>query len=104
MNWPKYLVWDVHQSNFIKRTVSNKPQIDIVGPIWNQDSNITIDLPNSIPAIAVFDVQPVRSSFYQKLALYPEYYIPANAIARARMDGSAESGRCGVGVVGTATA
>ena len=34
----------------------------------------------------------------------PEIRIPANAIARARMDGSAESGRCGVGEVGTATA
>ena len=35
---------------------------------------------------------------------HPEISIPANAIARARIDGSAESGRCGVGVVGTATA
>jgi len=81
MNWPKYLVWDLHQENFIKRAVDNNPKIEIVGPIWYQDSNIEINLPNNRQAVAVFDVQPVRNSFYQKLALYPEYYTPSNAIA-----------------------
>ena len=32
MNWPKYLVWDLHQENFIKRAVDNNPKIEIVGP------------------------------------------------------------------------
>jgi hypothetical protein len=35
---------------------------------------------------------------------HPEISIPANAIARARIDGRAESGRCEDSVVGTATA
>jgi len=35
---------------------------------------------------------------------HPEMSIPENAIARARIEGRAESGRCGSGAVGTATA
>lgn len=80
MNWSKYLVWDNHQLNFIKEAIDNESQIVVVGPIWFQDSCKNFEIPHNSLTIAVFDVQPLRNSSYQKLALYPEYYTSINAI------------------------
>ncbi|MCX6237730.1 MAG: polysaccharide biosynthesis PFTS motif protein [Bacteroidia bacterium] len=73
--WPIYLVWDKYQADFIRRSVSMKPNINIVGSIWFNAS------PNEMPvlppnSIAVFDVQPVRDAFYQTLGIDFDYYIP----------------------------
>lgn len=66
MSWPQYLVWDEYQEDFVRRAVGKKPKIEIVGDIWYQDSN------SSLPSIeensiAVFDVFPIRQSFFPYL-------------------------------------
>ena len=78
-NWPRYLVWDEWQRDFILRVTPNKPVIDVVGPI-DFTTGIT-DLPAVEPGfIAVFDVQPVRKSYYECLGIGFEYYTPETAI------------------------
>ncbi|MBT3612098.1 MAG: polysaccharide biosynthesis PFTS motif protein, partial [Flavobacteriales bacterium] len=75
MNWPNYLVWDTYQENFILEVAIKPFKINIVGPIWMQGK--LSDLPNfDKKAIAVFDITPMRDSFYSSLALDLEYYIP----------------------------
>lgn len=75
MNWPLYLVWDEYQAGFVRRAVGEAANIKIVGPIWFQSS--PVEMPE-LPAgyVAVFDVQPYRSSWYQILGISQEYYIP----------------------------
>jgi len=76
--WPHYLVWDKYQADFIRRFVGNNENISVVGPIWFSESGEDeIDLPAK--AVAVFDVQPVRDSYYQTLGLDFEYYVPENS-------------------------
>jgi polysaccharide biosynthesis PFTS motif protein len=73
MNWPKYLVWDKRQSDFIKEAIGNYQNIEVVGPIWFSSSNVKLpDIPKS--SILVFDVQPVRDFYYQILGLNFDYY------------------------------
>jgi polysaccharide biosynthesis PFTS motif protein len=79
MNWPHYLVWDEHQADFIRRAVGPDAHVSVVGPIWFQGS------PQMLPplppnTVAVFDVQPVRSSFYQALGLDVEYFVPSQCV------------------------
>ncbi len=75
MNWPKYLVWDKFQSDFVKRAVGVDSDIEIVGPIWFTADNQEIPkLP--LKNIAVFDIQPHRDSRYQLLGIEHEYYTP----------------------------
>jgi len=80
MNWPHYLVWDESQADFVRRAVGETANISIVRPIWFTTS------PKEIPAfrgqgVAVFDVTPFRSSFYQTLGLDFEFYVPETCIA-----------------------
>ncbi len=72
--WPVWLVWDQAQAEFVWRAVG-KADVRIVGAIWFADN--ALELPD-IPAntVAVFDVQPMRSSIYEGLALPTEYYVP----------------------------
>ncbi len=72
--WPEYLVWDIFQKNFIDTAIGSIDKTLIVGPIYFQCSNKSIELPTN--TFAVFDVQPVRHSFYVILGLDQEYYIP----------------------------
>lgn len=75
MNWPRYLVWDEDQKNFVRLAVGADAKVEIVGPIWFSDS--AVELPSLPPkTVAVFDVQPVRDSFYQTLAVDFDYYTP----------------------------
>lgn len=78
MSWPHYLVWDEYQAAFVRSAVGLNCSIKIVGSI---PFNYGVDLPQDLPEkfIAVFDVQPVRSSIYQSLGFDLEYYIPENA-------------------------
>jgi len=80
MNWPRYLVWDDYQVDFVRRAVGQAAAIAVVGPIWFQSSA------NALPvigkkAIAVFDVTPFRSSAYQSMALSSEYYVPRTSLS-----------------------
>ena len=76
MNWPRYLVWDDYQVEFIHRMVGVSAKVSIVGPIWYSTSGI--DLPK-LPerTISVFDVQPMQMSFYRHLAQEVDYYVPS---------------------------
>jgi polysaccharide biosynthesis PFTS motif protein len=74
-NWPRYLVWDNYQADFIQRAVGDSSDIQQVGPIWFSTSAKEMPKLNG-QCIAVFDVTPVRSSFYQIFSADFDYYIP----------------------------
>ena len=79
MAWPRYVVWDEYQADFVRRAVGDAAHIDIVGSIsFSSGTKVARDLPGH--AIAVFDVQPMRDAVYQPLALDFEYYVPRNGI------------------------
>jgi polysaccharide biosynthesis PFTS motif protein len=44
MSWPCYLVWDVWQSDFIKRAIGDEAKIIIVGSIWFTSSPEVVPL------------------------------------------------------------
>ncbi len=73
MNWPTYLVWDTYQANFVRKVAGMDANIRVVGPIWFSSSNSALpSLPGN--AIAVFDVQPMKDSFYKTLANDFDFY------------------------------
>jgi len=76
MNWPRYLVWDDGQANFVRNVALKKDaEIIVCGSIWFEGGEY--DHPPLInKAIAVFDVTPRRHSQYCTLGLDMEYYIP----------------------------
>lgn len=76
ITWSRFLVWNEHQANFVRRCVDDGEfKINIVGPIWFSSKLAYL---NNIPSktVAVFDVQPLRSSFYSLLAQDFDYYTP----------------------------
>lgn len=78
MNWPRYLVWDEYQADFVWQAVGREAHIDIVGPIWFQSS--ALEMPQlDRPGIAIFDITPRRWSAYCILGLDNEFYTPAVA-------------------------
>ncbi len=79
MSWPRYLVWDQYQADFVRCCVGESVNISVVGPIWFQDCSAALPaLPKK--SVAVFDVQPVRESVYRELALDFDYYVPETTI------------------------
>lgn len=83
MTWPRLLVWDRGHGDFMRRSLGSRADtVDVieVGPIWFHAA--PLEMP-SVPrgAIAVFDVQPQRTSRRQSQATPHEYYAPATARA-----------------------
>lgn len=77
MNWSNYLVWDQYQADFINRCVDkSEHRIHIVGPIWFSTSTKNIPSINTNKAVAVFDVQPMRDSYYCILGQSNGYNTP----------------------------
>jgi polysaccharide biosynthesis PFTS motif protein len=74
-NWPRYLVWDQYQVDFLRTALGDSPEISVVGEIWFVDQPAG-ELNVSDRAVAVFDVQPFRDSKYRSFALNYEYYVP----------------------------
>lgn len=75
VSWPNYLVWDEYQVDFVNK-ISNFPiKTKIVGPIYFVFSEMN-KMKVSENSIAVFDVQPVRSTYYESLGLGQDYYVP----------------------------
>lgn len=61
MNWPRYLVWDDYHADLLRLTVGKDVDACVVGPIWFSSSPVELPrLPSK--AVAVFDIQPIRSS------------------------------------------
>jgi polysaccharide biosynthesis PFTS motif protein len=79
MNWPRYLVWDLYQADFVRECAGRGANVQIVGPIWFHSSEERVP-PHASPSIAVFDVQPFREAIYRSFALPIEYYTPRVAI------------------------
>ena len=77
MTWSRYLVWDDRQAEYIKEAVGIQ-NISVVGEIWFLNG-MQFDAPIAFD-VAVFDVQPVRNSFYCTLGLEIEYYRPNTSI------------------------
>jgi polysaccharide biosynthesis PFTS motif protein len=75
MNWPRYLVWDDYQADFVRRATDGGAQIDVVGPIWFQGKADDVPCQSRL-SVAVFDVTPTRSSWYRILGLDAEFYVP----------------------------
>jgi len=72
VNWPIYLAWDEYQADFLRRAVNPAVNVEVVGPIWFQSTSVEIpELPAG--SVAVFDVQPQRSSRYPILAILEKY-------------------------------
>lgn len=77
MNWSNYLVWDNYQADFIRRSVGEgHVNIEVVGPIWFSSSNKELPSFDKKNIITVFDVQPMRDSFYQTLGQSNGFYTP----------------------------
>lgn len=77
MSWSNYLVWDHYQADFIKRFVDNiEHKIHIVGSIWFSTSTKNLPSINTNKSIAVFDVQPMRDSYYCILGQSNGYNTP----------------------------
>ncbi len=78
MSWPDYVVWDEYQADFVRRAVGNGPTVHVVGPIWFQTSS---DEVRGLPprTVAVFDVQPMRDTFYRTLGIAFDYYTSTTA-------------------------
>ena len=81
MTWTNFLVWDKWQKFFVIRALGLKNKINIteVGPIDFSDKKFKFPKTRKT-IIAVFDIQPVRDSFYFQLGLNFEYYRPETAI------------------------
>lgn len=78
MAWPRYVVWDEYQADFVRRAVGDAALIDVVGSIsFSSGDEVLQALPPRF--IAVFDVQPMRDALYQPLGIDFEYYTPDNA-------------------------
>lgn len=77
MTWSNYWVWNIEQSDFVKRLTSFRSNITITGPILTGNTllNDKINLPNK--SVTVFDVQPQRDFKYELLCEPYQYYIPS---------------------------
>jgi polysaccharide biosynthesis PFTS motif protein len=76
LTWPKYLVWDEFQAEFVKNNDLNNGDIEVVGPIWFSDNGKEVGL-NQIKSIAIFDTQPLREHLHCLVAAPLEYHVPA---------------------------
>lgn len=92
VNWPMYLVWDAWQADFVRRSVGDSAKTEVVGSIWFHSDSIELpELP--VGSVAVFDVQPHRSSLYQILGLSEEYFVP-KVINQFLLDIHTVAGEC----------
>lgn len=83
MSWSNYIVWDNFQADFIKNIAKFPYKIEVAGPVYFVFADeIGVEIEKN--TIAVFDIQPVKSTFYESLAISQEYYVPeiANAFLR----------------------
>lgn len=83
MNWPRYLVWDRHQQNFLRRAIGHQANIRVVGPIWFHRGPGKLTVIDK-PSVAIFDVSPLRQYLYRNRAFLHDYYTPKIAISFLR--------------------
>ena len=79
MTWPKYLVWDSYQANFIKRSIGTDENTEIVNSIWFSD-DADKSIKNYENSISIFGVTPHREIHYSTYAEEIDYVIPSICI------------------------
>lgn len=79
MNWPRYVVWDSPQADFVRRVTPGSCTVSLAGEIWFSDAPIPLPSMSS-PVLALFDVTPHRASRYRSLGLGEEFYVPEVAV------------------------
>ena len=80
ISWSNFLVWDQFQSDFVTKVLNYPFNVHITGPISFVFSDVAeINIPENY--IVVFDVQPVRTTYYESLGLDQDYYVPEVANA-----------------------
>lgn len=75
ISWSNFLVWDKFQYDFVKKNSNYPIEVDIIGPISFVFSEIE-ELKIKENSVAIFDVQPVRSTYYNSLGSDQDYYVP----------------------------
>lgn len=75
MNWPRYLVWNQNQAEFVRRVTTQSANVVEVGPIWFSSNTRTVET-NGVPCLALFDVTPFRHSRFCQHGLNVEFYTP----------------------------
>jgi len=97
VTWGHYLVWDQYQVDFLSKYSPIPVTTEVVGPVYLEDTaSACPDFMEDV--IAVFDVQPVRFSFYAQLGMNSEYYVPA-VTNSFLTDISRQASSCGMKVV-----
>jgi polysaccharide biosynthesis PFTS motif protein len=83
MNWPRYLVWNEYQADFLKRVTGKSVNSIEVGPIWFSSNTKPVEQLGG-QCIALFDVTPFRRSRFCQLGMNVEFYTPevVNAFVR----------------------
>jgi polysaccharide biosynthesis PFTS motif protein len=94
MTWARFLVWNESQAEFVRRILGPSADICIVGPIWFHNSAKAMP-PVPPGTVAVFDVQPQRTSRRQTLGTPHEFYTERVAVRFIRdiLDTAAAHGR-----------
>lgn len=83
MNWPRYLVWDGYQADFVRRVTGGASEVVEVGPIWFTSSTQELDGVRE-RSVALFDVTPFRHSKFCEFGMDNLFYTSevANAFVR----------------------
>jgi len=79
ITWRNLMVWHERQSAYFKSTICVDIHCEIVGPIWFEDCPEALKENSSID-IVIFDVTPLRFSYYRSLSPPQDYYIVENGI------------------------
>jgi polysaccharide biosynthesis PFTS motif protein len=78
--WQKFYFWDQFQLNFFKSKLNYSFKYKIVGPTLFNFTSLIKSLNFKKNTILIFDVQPVRITYYRELAFGQEYYVRDNCI------------------------
>ena len=78
--WENFYFWDQFQLNFFKSKLNYSFKHKIVGPTLFNFSSFIKPLKFQKNTILIFDVQPVRITYYRELAFGQEYYVRENCI------------------------
>jgi len=93
MNWPRYLVWDSYQAEFVRRVAGSSSPVVEVGPVWFSSNSQVLEERGG-RTLALFDVTPFRCSKFCELGMDNLFYTPevANAFVRDVIDLSLQIG------------
>lgn len=72
MTWPRYLVWNKELGNALLDLTTGNPSIEYCRPISFTDKDVEIKKCSG--AIAIFDVSPVRESYFAKYGIIETYF------------------------------